>query len=446
MDRNYMINGYINDDVNNLKEKNQSLEYLDELKFRINDTKTIAELMIEVSTFLSKNNVTDEIKNGITKICDEFDENIDILTARKRLEDYLSSILIENGYQKSNELVNDIKNDVVKDADKLESAGVNLNSDTEDAINSINGDVTNLYDYFYEKNKVLNTDTKNIDMNMSNVDEIVESPKDDILLSETIEDEKRTYDTENFSLFQTNDNGTVQVNGDYTNKNSLNFAVMMTMALLVHNDGKVESNLDMKFIKNKNEKNKFRIIYGNFPLINHPENKLDSTSMSKISVLSKTYRPDINYMEILGRTSPIMKEAMSIIYTHVLNRDGAFQMAIRNNDGNHDMAFGMDENYNDILDAFNTNGAYVSYDENEHGIVTVNETIPGNQLFILNTTNEALGANFINNDNNGLNNNYQRVKKIEINDVAKANYVLLAIMCVTEVLLLSIYFIFLFNK
>lgn len=277
------------------------------------------------------------------------------------------------------------------------------------------------------------------------LDEIIESPKDDILLDAAMNIDENNLENENMELFEVNSDGTVQVNGDYANKDSLNFAIMMTMSLLVANGNKIKPDLDMKFIKNRNDRDKFKIIYGNFPLINHPENKLDSALISKITDLSKTYQSDVDYMKFLGQVSPELEQAMNIIYNHVLNHDGAFQMAIRNND-NYDMAFGMDTNYSNILDAFNDNGAYVSYDSNQNGIVTVNETIPGNQMFILNSTNEVLGTNINNNINQEINNNRQYVKTIDNNEVANANYVLLAIMCVIEVILLAVYFIFLFNK
>ena len=457
MDRSYMINDYISDNENSLQERNQALEYLNGLKFRISDTKTLTELMVEVSTFLEKYNVSDEIKDGITRICNEFDENTDALTARSRLEDYLANYLIdkENEYQKSNQVVHDIKTDVINDSkEKLESVGINLTGDVNESIENINdyddvnrikNNVDKTYDYFYDRNKDLDVNN-NIDVSMSNIDEIVESSKDDIFLEDALENEESKLETENPSLFQTNSDGTVQVNGNYSNNDSMNFAIMMTTSLLVFNNYKIDTNLDMKFIKNKNDINNFKIIYGNFPLANHPENKLDESMISRISKLAQSYKSNIDYMDILGQSSPEIKEAMGIIYNHVLNRKGAFQMAINNHENNHDMAFGMDQNYHDILDAFNSNGAYVSYDSNENGIVTVNETIPGNQLLILNSTNESLDVNLDNNINPELINSRQYVKKLDSNEAAKANYTVLIILCIIEIILLGVYFTFLFNK
>ena len=453
MDRGYIINDYIDDNINNLKERNQALEYLNGLKFRISDTKTLTEIMIEVSTFLEKYNLPNEIKEGIINICNEFNENIDAVTARSRLEDYLSGIVMEKEqeYQKSNELVNDVKNDVITDAkEKLENVGINLDGDTLkaseninslDSVNRIRNNVDTAEKYYYEKNKDLDTKA-NIDVSMSNFDEIVESAKDDIILAGALENEE----IDNSSMFEVNDDGTIQVNGNYQDHDSINFAVMMTMSLLVMNDSKIDPSLDMKFIKNKNDNNKFKIIYGNFPIANHPENRLDPVLISKIEKIDKTYNSNVDYMDILGKFSPEIKEAMLIIYNYVLNKDGAFQMAIRDDLNNHDMAFGMDENYSNILDAFNTNGAFISHDINGNGVVTVNETIPGNQLLILKSTNETLTADMDKNINPELSNNYQYVKKMESSQTGNTSFILLVVMSIFEVLLLGIYFIFIFNK
>ena len=458
MNRSYMINDYINDNENKLKDRNQAMELLNELRFRISDTKTITELMIEVSNFFQKYNVPDEIKDGITAICNDFDENADVLTARDRLEEYLTNIVNdkEKEYNDSDDVVDDIKTDVILSANnKLESVGIKLVGDDEIAkesineysdVSRINENVDNVYDYLYEQNKIVNENNQSIELSVDKFNEVAGSPKDGIFLDEAINYEKNSSDSGNLDLFQVNDNGTVQVNGNYNDGNSINFATMMAMSLLIVNDGKITADLDMKFIKEKNDQNKFKMIFGNFPIVNHPENKLNANAISGITKLVSEYKPNTNYMEILSGLSIELKLALDIIYNNVLGQEGAFQMAIRSNDIYNDMAFGMDKNYSNILDAFNINGAYVSYDENENGIVTVNETLPGNQLLILSATNESLNSIKEEKTPAELINNPQLIKKIDNRESANANYTLLIVMCITEILLLSVYFIFLFNK
>lgn len=383
MDRGYVKNNFIDDDINNSKEKNQALDNLNRLKIEIGDTTAVAELMVLVSSFLSENEIPEEIRKEIVDTCNQFDEMIDAKIAKSKLEECLKKFEIE----------------------------------TEENDKSIDN---------YQS--------------LSDDDVVVEGPKDDIFIDD-LNDSK----IDNSKLFEVNNDGTVQVNGNFNDKNSMNFAIMMTMSLLVANDSKIKPNLDMKFIKN-DDKDKFKIIYGNFPIINHPDNRLNSELVSNITKLSNTYKSQVNYMDLLEKTSPEIKEAMVIIYNYVLNREGSFQMAIRDNGKKHDMAFGMDDNYSDIIDAFNINGAYVSYDSNERAIITVNETLPGNQLLILNTTHETLGVNLEEEFNTSLVSDNQYVKKMDKTEAANVNFVVLIILAIVETLIIAGYFIFLGNK
>ena len=383
MDRGYVKNNFIDDDINNSKEKNQALDNLNRLKIEIGDTTAVAELMVLVSSFLSENEIPEEIRKEIVDTCNQFDEMIDAKIAKSKLEECLKKFEIE----------------------------------TEENDKSIDN---------YQS--------------LSDDDVVVEGPKDDIFIDD-LNDSK----IDNSKLFEVNNDGTVQVNGNFNDKNSMNFAIMMTMSLLVANDSKIKPNLDMKFIKN-DDKDKFKIIYGNFPIINHPDNRLSSELVSNITKLSNTYKSQVNYMNLLEKTSPEIKEAMVIIYNYVLNREGSFQMAIRDNGKKHDMAFGMDDNYSDIIDAFNINGAYVSYDSNERAIITVNETLPGNQLLILNTTHETLGVNLEEEFNTSLVSDNQYVKKMDKTEAANVNFVVLIILAIVETLIIAGYFIFLGNK
>ncbi len=383
MDRGYVKNNFIDDDINNSKEKNQALDNLNRLKIEIGDTTAVAELMVLVSSFLSENEIPEEIRKEIVDTCNQFDEMIDVKIAKSKLEECLKKFEIE----------------------------------TEENDKSIDN---------YQS--------------LSDDDVVVEGPKDDIFIDD-LNDSK----IDNSKLFEVNNDGTVQVNGNFNDKNSMNFAIMMTMSLLVANDSKIKPNLDMKFIKN-DDKDKFKIIYGNFPIINHPDNRLNSELVSNITKLSNTYKSQVNYMNLLEKTSPEIKEAMVIIYNYVLNREGSFQMAIRDNGKKHDMAFGMDDNYSDIIDAFNINGAYVSYDSNERAIITVNETLPGNQLLILNTTHETLGFNLEEEFNTSLVSDNQYVKKMDKKEAANVNFVVLIILAIVETLIIAGYFIFVGNK
>ena len=459
MDRSYMINEYINDSDKSFGEVQESSQYLDGLKSRIHDCKRLTEIMVEVSKFIDKYNVTGEIKDGLLKICNEFDEKTDVYTAKHRLEEFLAKNLEEKevDYNNKEAIVTDIKTDVIEDAkDRLESVGIDLVGDNEKIINDID-DVTDVYriknnvenveNYFYDRNKAIGDDNPTtVEVSLDKISDVVESSNDDIILNEALNTEEKALESENPSLFEANSDGTVQINGDSHIPDSMNFAAMMTSALMVQNDIHVPSDLDMKFMKEKSNKDSFKIIYGKFPLTNHPENKLDPVIVSKISELADSYNSGNDYMQLLGTTSPELKEALSIINNHVLNEAGAFQMAVKTEDNMHNMAFRMDESYHDVLSAFNNNGAYVSYDASEHGIATVNETVPGNQLLILSSTNEELNKEKNIEMKPELNNVYQYVKKNENKEAANVSYTFLKVIIVAEIMLVGMYLMFFLNK
>ena len=48
MDRSYMLNDYVADNEKNIKLKDEASEYLESLKFRINGSKSLNEVMILV--------------------------------------------------------------------------------------------------------------------------------------------------------------------------------------------------------------------------------------------------------------------------------------------------------------------------------------------------------------------------------------------------------------
>ena len=460
MDRSYMINDYVSENDKNLAMRDERSNYLNYLKIYISGSKSLTEIMVHVSEFLDKYNVNDEIKNDLLKICNEFDEKTSLDVAQSRLENYLSKCLEEKEekYLKSNSELYDVKNDLIDDSKrKLESVGIELNGDNNSTLDSIN-DVDDVYriknnvdtahDSFYERNKVVNRDEiSNVEVSIDSINDVVDSSRSDIILDEALETEKTKLEIENPSMIETNDNGSIQVNGDTNNNDSMNFAAMMTMALLTTLPGNVNYDLNMKLIKDVKDVDKFKIIYGNFPLANHPENKLDPVVTSQIMGLAKTYKSDVNYMELLGKASPELKEAMTFTYENVLGKPGAFQMAIKNSRSNYDMMMGMDKNYSNELTALGDNGATVTHDANEYGMAAIKEHVPGNQLLILSSTNEMLRKEKENGLNSELKNNYQYLKKIENEEAANVNYTFLITVILAEVLLVGSYFIFTFiNK
>lgn len=241
--------------------------------------------------------------------------------------------------------------------------------------------------------------------------------------------------------------GSIEINGDANDRDSMNFNYMMANILLNSN---IVRNLDMKFSKEKISTSNFKVIYGNFPLINHPENKLDIATFSTINNQASTYNPNIDYKELLSKNLPEVSTSFDIISKHVMNKEGSFQMGIKNGpNSKHDMLFYMDGNYNNISESFRESGALVSMDTSENNIVRVNNNMLGEQLLVLNSTLGNLNQKELNNANTELNKDFQFVKKYEDpidNEAANVSQFLLITTICIEIVFIGLYFIFLFNK
>ena len=158
-------------------------------------------------------------------------------------------------------------------------------------------------------------------------------------------------------------------------------------------------------------------------------------------------------METLSKTSPEIAKALEIVDKQMLNENGKFQLLIKNGGVNHEMMFALDENYSYVTDAFQDNGAMISNDSAENSIVRVNNTTPGEQMVILDSTNKELEQRKLDNTDIVLSNGMAYVKKMEDirdnsivdNEAALVNPLFLVLVVVTEALLLGFFLFMIFT-
>ena len=454
MDRSYILDSYVSENQENLTEMSDARELLDNFEFRTNGSKSIEELKREVSIFYEQNNLPSEVKDEMDRIIGEFSDDTDIYTASNRLENVLSDYLDskENEFNKSNDTVFEIKEEVVETVKKdLEDIGITMTGDNDNLIDRIESEkdvvklkenVDTAVDYFNQRNQVIDQDNSiNIELSTDDIGNSLDKSGTDTVLETVLEEQEQSLEayTTNVDAL---DDGSVVVHGDSENTESLNFTAMMTAALVANNsDFGISEHLDMKFIKNNLDSSTYKVIYGNFPIANHPENKLDPVIIDKIQQLAKNYNPSFSYMQLLSDLSPELSTALTIINNHILNEQGAFQMAIKNGGERHEVVFAMDENYSVISESFRESGAMVSSDMMENDIVRVNNTTEGEQLMILNATLENLDQKRIDKAQSEiLQNVYQKKKVFEqsINESANTFNIFLMTIVGFEVVILLI--------
>ena len=461
MDRSYILDSYINENEENLAKKNNARELFDNLEFRIKGSKTLEELKKEVSIFFTQNNLPSEVKDEMDHIISEFTDETDVYTASTRLENVLSNYLDskESEFTKSNDTVYEIKEEVVNNVIKdLDSVGITTVGDNDDMIEKIESEedviklkenVETTVEYFESRNEIIGEENSvNIEISTADINESLDRPGTDTVLETALEEQETSLDT-NVTNVEALEDGSVVIHGDSENEESLNFTAMMTVALVANNPNfEINEQLDMKLIKGNADTATYKAIYGKFPLTNHPENRLDPVIVDRIQRMAQNYNPNFSYMELLSTTSPELSIALNLINNHILNEQGAFQMAIKNGGMHHEMVFAMDENYISVSDSFRESGAMVSSDMMENNIVRVNNTTEGEQLMILNATLENLKQKKIDKAQSELLQNVYQKKKVyeqPLNESANTFNIFLMTIVGFEIIILLIGFIFMFR-
>lgn len=446
MDRSYMLNSYMEENQNNLNEQQQAEELKDKLEFRINGSKTIDEIKKQVSIFLEKNNVPPKVEEDLIKICDTFNENTDIYLAEKYIEDYIQNYLEEQEkkYNKTNETVTEIKQEVVDTAKKsLEEVGITMSGDTNSVLDSIQSErdvfkikenVETTTNYFANNT---NENSPTMEIPVNTIEESINNPTTDTILEETIQNN-------NVNEITINEDSSIEINGD-TNNDSMNFTAMMTDVLVTtNNDNGFDARLDMKFVKENDSDTKFKVVYGNFPLT-EPGNKLNQDTLYVIQRIADNYNSSVDYFKLLESDSIELATSLKIIENNILNQKGSFKMAVKTDGLSQDIMFAMSPEYYEVSNAFNESGASVVHNDNE-SIIKVNNNSIGEKIVILTTTLENLDKKNLEKNAPVKENAYQKQLIFPINNqAANAHNIFLAVTACAEVLLLILFIYFIFR-
>lgn len=400
MDRSSMLNSYVADNEFNQKSLDAANNDLSALEFRIRGSKTVAEIKNEVDIFLERNNVSEEVKDNLLRICDNFSENTTVYQAMSYLEDFMSRHVSEKekDFTKSDDTVSDIKEEVITDAMKsLDDIGITLvGADTtdmaekikdEDDVYKIKNNVERTTEHFNSQKDLSPNNDNQIEIDSNIIEEVIETSGDETLLeSATSEQEDTTIEvetTDNSSKIEVLPDGTIIYSGDKNTDNSMNFVAMVTSALVVDNE------LDMNLSKMANESSTYRVAFGNF----YPKqdgNHQHTIIAGEVKSLVSSYNPSTSYKDILMQKSPELMMSLNIVDEEVLGKTGLFQMNVDNKNGNYGFSFILDENYSDLTQAFSEGGAMVTNDAAENSVVMLNNTTPGDNLFALNITASSI--------------------------------------------------------
>lgn len=462
MDRSELINDYVNHNVQTQTKYDTNLSYLENLKYRLTGCTSITEIKEELNRFLDNNQIQGEIRNDLTRIAKDFDENTDLYNAQRYLENYLSELVDKNKkeLEKSQEDVNDIKQSVIDQARKdLEDVGVRLVGDEEDVFDDIKDldDVEKIQKEVevvkaQRENEVRDLDAQPTEVEIGEIKNVVENSGNQNLANAV---EVNQVELDSNSPIQDRGDGTIEIKGDANNDESMNFMAMMTTALVasdIGNDLSMNLDLDMRMMKDVTDVYQYKAIFGNFPVSKMTDDKkLSSEVIADIQKLGAEYNPSKDYIAVLNQSSPELAEAFQLVDDNLLKQEGAFQFLVKNDGTSCEMMFALDEHYNAVSEAFQDNGAMVSNDVNENNIVRVPNGM--DQLFTLQNTNAELKQNSLENTQNVLENGVAMVKKYEppkpeeeLDEAANISPVLLVVVTVVEMLLIGVFIFLIMNK
>lgn len=452
MDKSYMLNSYISDESKSLNALDQANNNKEQYYFRTTGVKTLEELKKEVAIFLEKNEVPIELREKLVATINGFNENTNLYQASIYLDDIINNYQkeAENNYKKNSEQVTEIKTDLVNQVKSdLDGIGISLEGDptlTLDSINSerdvykIKENTDRVVDYYQDK--PVDNDSPTIMLSMEDINKAVDKPNDETLLNESIDQEmKPVNQTPSIDM---KDDGSITLEGNANNPESMNFTAMMTLALVVGNNNlNLGENRDIKFNKEIRETNNYQVEFGNYST---HTNKFDPVLLQKVQQLASSYNPSVSYINTLSTYSTEMFLAFQIVNNYILKQPGSFKMAIKNNNGNYNMKFGFSSDYQEVVDAFIENGAYMTEDINHDPVSIINDNGNKEQLMQLGQILDGLETKEKEkNQVEQLQNQYQKKLIYPVNNnAANISQIFLMTVLIADLflVLISIYFFF----
>ena len=421
-----------------------SINDLSEYRNRVLGVQTYDELVKETQIFLSNSNVSSDDYNAITSMLNDEVLKNDVDSLKTNIDAYLSEI-IESNTKTSMQADEALKNEQQKVADDivrtLEDSGITVRGGVDVVQEQIaNGELTGqdiekiqqnveaVAGSYAEKGEVI--EVNNVELTG---DQIVEAKNEEQLQNYAEISEQALSDTPN--TVSIDNDGNISMVGENSDQ-SINFTAML-MALLItssYNNGvSLGLNFDAKLVKQASQKSQFDVVFGDFK---NNSNKLNTDIINMFNEQVKSFNPNVNYLDVLKNSAPELATSLEILQGHVLGQEGEFKMAIKNNGDSRDIAFSLDENYQEIADCFRNSGAMMTNDTNEKSIIRVSN----DSVFTMINTLENLNANAKEKEGNSKSNNIVFIKKMDeqnLGNAARINTTFLAIIAAAEVILVG---------
>lgn len=450
-----MLDEYSLDYREKKKMLNQTIEYLSILNESLKSVYTIEQVKLEIQNFISVYDIPSEVIDILDDTMRELSSEDSVYKACQYVSEVLQRIIDERDRKEklSRDKVDDIRKNVADHFEnQLNDVGVKISGDSEDFSDSIETeeDVDRLKDnidrtveYLKERQKIIGENETDVTLSMDQVMDATENVSDDIILDAVLEEEETSDFMKETSDLEVDSTGAIVISASLGKSESMDYMKMMIVGMMTSamDPTLASASFGMKMVKGQYNKEDFQVKFGNFSksednLINDPK------IMGKIQDLSSSFHTNVDYDSMLLQVSPELSSAVSIFENHILGKEGMAQIAVKNTSGNYNFAFGLGEEFQNVTDSLNTNGAVTTQTPIGSSVSNIYDTTPGDTLTILSSTNETLD-NEKELENNELSNTNSYVKVKSMDDLGNVNFYILVSIAVFEVvsILLTIYFL-----
>lgn len=433
----------------------QSIEYLSVLNQSLRNIYTVEQVKLEIQRFIRIYDVPREVIDVLQDAMKELSSEDSAYKACQYVSDILQKMVGKREREEkiTRERLDGIKKNVADHFEnELNDVGVKISGDfedfsdkieTEDDIDRLKDNIDRTVEYLKERQKIIGENETDVTLSMDQVMDAAENTSDETILNAILEEEQTSDIMKESSDLEIDSTGAVVVSVSLVKPESIDYMKMMVVGMMTStiDPTLASASFGMKMVKGQYNKEDFQVKFGNFSK-NGDSLTNDPKIMGKIQDLSSSFRTNVDYDSMLSKASPELSSAVSIFENHILGKEGMAQIAVKNTSGNYNFAFGLGEEFQNVTDSLNTNGAMTTQTPIGSSVSNIYDTAPGDTLTILSSTNETLDKEKeLENMELSKSNSYVKVKSMD--DLGNVNFYILVSIAVFEIasILLTIYFL-----
>lgn len=401
-----MLNDYVSASAKNKESLNVAVDYLSQLGLAIHGVRTVSQVKYQIAEFINTYGVPQEILDILVSACQELDSGSSVYEACSYIVELMQKMVEarKNESMKSAKELQEIQKNVTDYfEDQLNEVGVKIRGDdgqleekiqSEEDVIRLKENIDCAVAYLKERQQVVEENNKEISLSTDQVVESLEESGNETVLETVLEEEESLLSQKKNQNVEIDQDGFIVVHASSQREESIDFVKMMAIGLMTKNTDSILSNTDfgMLIVKDEYSKSDFSIKFGNFSNQMGQNFFSDPQIMGKVSELVNSFQTHVDYSSLLATASPEIALLFQLFETHVLNKEGMAQIAVQNNVGNLNVSFGLSEKHQDFAEALKTNGALFTETPGGFYVCNVNETMPGNTITILDSTNETMNA------------------------------------------------------